>query len=458
MPMLLRKLRIVLSAAGSILAIGATSGQTPQDGNGQIVYDSNQNVYWLANANLAADSTVRAKMGVAGIEPNGMMDYPTAQRWVAALNAYDHQSGWLGHHDWQLPDTPMLDSTCGALGHQGASFGGLCQGNPLGSLYYVTLKRMIPSNVAPDFGVPVGPFQHMQLSYYWTGATGGLHGRKVFSFGAGDGDATTINDSYYYVLPLVRGEIGPHASCSSGALVPYTSGLAATQAVYDCDANTTWPVNANLAATAPYGVTRDVWIVERRPYPQRRGNAITIKTPPIVGGAMLWTTAQQWVAALDGVDNGGGQPRGYLGSDKWQLPDADSTNNDLRALYTHLNLRAQDIGRLQATGSVGPFQNLQPFFYWEQCVVQPIDYQLYPGGAQACARGNAPPGASGHQMNYDFTFGYGIQGTDAATLKYFVMVYYPGPGATTHPHPLDPSSPMARCLAAGGIWSDGRCQ
>jgi hypothetical protein len=445
------------SAAGMILAIGATAGATPQAGNGQVVYDPGQNVYWLANANLAGDSTVRARMGVAGIEPNGMMDYPTAQRWVAALNAYDHESGWLGHHDWQLPDTPMLDSTCGALGHQGASFGGLCQGNPLGSLYYVTLQRMIPSNVAPDFGVPVGPFQHMQLAYYWTGSTGGLHGRKVFSFGAGDGDATTIYDSFYYVPPLVRGEIGPHASCSHGALVPYTSGLAANQAVYDCDGKTTWPVEANLAATASFGVTKGVWIVERRPYPRRRGNPVRIKTAPIVGGAMLWTTAQQWVAALDSVDNGGGEPRGYLGSDKWQLPDADSTN-DLRVLYTHLKLGARDIGSLQTNGSVGLLQNLQPFFYWEQCVVQPVDYRRYPSGAQACASGNAPPGRAGNQMDFDFTFGYGIQGTDAATLRYFVMVYYPGPGTTPRHRPPDPSSPMARCIAAGGTWSNGRCQ
>ena len=455
--MRLRQLSIFLAATGWIFTTGAVPDGWSQNDTGQVFYESSQNVSWLANANLAGDPKVRAEMRIAGVEPNGMMDYPTAQNWVAGLNAYNHSAGWLGHNNWQLPDSPMLDSTCGALGPQGASFGGLCQNSTLGHLYYVTLKRMIPNNVAPDVGVPIGPFQHMQLSYYWTGATGGLHGRKVFSFSSGDADATTINDSFYYVLPMVRGEIGPHASCSSGGLVPYASEPAANNAVYDCAAKTTWPVNANLAATNPYGTTTVVSIVETRPYPHKTGNSITIKTPPIVGGAMLFTTAQQWVAALDTVENGNGRPRGYLESDKWQLPDA-ATSNDLRVLSTHLNLTAQDLSKLQAIGTVGPFQNLQPFFYWEKCVAQPVDYRLYPRAARDCASGNAPPGQAGGQMNYDFTFGYGIQSTDASTMKYFVLVYYPGASAPPNPHPPTFASPMARCMAAGGVWSNGRCR
>lgn len=415
------------------VGVATDAASPPQNGGGQIVYDSGQNVFWLANANLAADPTVRAALHVSGIEPNGMMDYPTAQRWVAALNAHR----WLSHSNWQLPDTPMLDSTCGALGPQGASFGGLCQNDTPGHLYYVMLQLMLPDNPAPSAGDSIGPFQHMQLAYYWTAAKGGLHGRKVFSFGAGDGDATTTNDSYYYVLPMVPGAIGPHASCSSGGLVPYTGGPAANKAVYDCVAKTTWPVDANLAASNPLGITTDDSIVEQRPYPHRTGNATTIVAPPIAGGAMLFTTAQQWVAALDSIDNGSGASRGYLGSDRWQLPNADPTDttNHLRALYTHLSLGAQDIDRLRIIGSAGPFQNLQPFFYWERCVPQPIDYVLYPKSAQQCAKGNAPPSPSGTQMNFDFTFGYGIQATDAATLKYFVMVYYPAPTPLPHPRP-----------------------
>src|SRR5512142_2996519 len=40
-----------------------------------IVYDPNQGVCWLANANLAANPDVRASLVVSGIDPNGSMDF-----------------------------------------------------------------------------------------------------------------------------------------------------------------------------------------------------------------------------------------------------------------------------------------------------------------------------------------------------------------------------------------------
>jgi hypothetical protein len=274
----------------------------------------------------------------------------------------------------------------------------------------------------------------VQLSYYWTGAQGGLHGRKIFSVAAGDGDATTTNDSYYYVWPMLKGAIGAHASCDSGGIVAYTGAPAATQAVYDCQTKTTWAADANLAATHPLGVSAEVRIVEKRPYPNRTGNSITIAAPPIVGGAMLFTTAQEWIAALNASEGG----TGWLGHKDWQLPDI----SDLRALYSHLNLTSTDIAKLQTTGYVGPFQNLQPFFYWEMCVPEPSGGQSrWSGAAEECAKGHAPPGKLNNQMDYDFTFGYGIQATDVASLRYFVMVYYPDPQARPNPSKVGSGRP-----------------
>src|SRR5579862_7814011 len=68
-----------------------------------IVYDPNQGGCWLANANLAGNPNTVASLGVTGVTPNGSMDYATAQKWVAALNAYNSGSGYLGHNNWQLP-------------------------------------------------------------------------------------------------------------------------------------------------------------------------------------------------------------------------------------------------------------------------------------------------------------------------------------------------------------------
>jgi hypothetical protein len=312
----------------------------------------------------------------------------------------------------------MKDPTCGAMGPQGASFGGLCQGNGLGKLYYVGLNRMLPGNVAPGFSATVGPFQNMQLSYYWTAASGGLAGKRVFSFASGMADATTTYDSYYFVLPMVPqkyGAIGgePPRCAGGAAVVLYTEGPAANEAVYDCSTGNSWPADANLAASNAFGLASSVGIEEKRPYP-RPPHPTRITAPEISGGAMLWQTAIRWVAGMNAFNHGAG----YLGGNHWQLPDSPP---DLRTLSRNVKLDSGD-SRLMATGSVGPFRNLQPFFYWEECVP---DAKGSGGSSADCAEENAPPGQAKRQMNYDFTFGYGIQSTDVASLKYFVMVYYP---------------------------------
>src|SRR5580693_3719797 len=85
-------------------------GLVPDDW-GLIVYDENQGVCWLANANLAGDPLVRAAMKVAGVNPDGTMDYPTALLWIDAMNSFDRGHGVLGHSNWQLPTTPQYDPT-----------------------------------------------------------------------------------------------------------------------------------------------------------------------------------------------------------------------------------------------------------------------------------------------------------------------------------------------------------
>src|SRR5450755_1730517 len=54
-----------------------------------IVYDPNQGICWLADANLSGNPNIVASLGATGVNPNGSMDYAAAQRWVAALNAFD---------------------------------------------------------------------------------------------------------------------------------------------------------------------------------------------------------------------------------------------------------------------------------------------------------------------------------------------------------------------------------
>src|ERR1041384_2632947 len=82
--------------------------------NGSLVFDSTLNVYWLADANLAADPQVRSELKATSlhINPDGSMDYPTAQAWVDLMRKCDQGKGYLGHNNWQLPVMPAKDPNC----------------------------------------------------------------------------------------------------------------------------------------------------------------------------------------------------------------------------------------------------------------------------------------------------------------------------------------------------------
>src|SRR6516225_3933157 len=71
------------------------------------VYDSANNVTWLADANLAASSRFGLPVCSPSVQPcvnpTGSMNYQSALAWVAAMNA----ANYLGHNNWLLPTTPL---------------------------------------------------------------------------------------------------------------------------------------------------------------------------------------------------------------------------------------------------------------------------------------------------------------------------------------------------------------
>jgi len=388
-----------------------TGGRLIPTAGGQIVYDSTQGVFWLANANLAADPSVRKMMGVSGIDPNGAMDFRSALAWVAALNAYNNGAGYLGHHNWQLPVTAKTDNSCADTGTHGGSYGPLCQGSALGNLFYIGLKATYPDGILPSFGVAPSPFHNMTLSYYWASTNnggqgkGGDGGQEMFAFANDIQGGTTTNDIEYYVLPMRHGYIGDkQPTCPPNSkIVTYDGG----QAVYDCATDETWLVDANLAASNEFGIAGATTIADRH---------ATLRPPLISHGAMLFTTATRWIKNM--------QAAGYLGEKDWQLP---GSWKDFADLVSDMKLAPGDQD-MMSDRSVGPFQNLQPFFYWG-CQRGPRGSSKSPCPAvwtsQLPAQGYAPPfrSKSGLKaMGWTFDFGHGVQSTSSVVQKYFVMV------------------------------------
>ncbi len=415
----------------------ATQGLTPLHVNGgEVVFDINNQVYWLADANFAASAEgqkIQQEMGITTILPNGAMDYPTAQAWVQALNQVQWNGciGYLCHTDWQLPVTPLVDTTCGVLsGTYGGSFGPLCIGSALGSLYSIGLNQNYPDSVVPGFTNRIGKIHNLQPSLYWASGTNG--GEITFSFNTDHGGANTTTYNYFYVLPLVYGAIATPPSCPAGstALLPYTTGLAAGKALYECGKGYSWPLDAALAKKRKFGDTGSTTLSF---YGNRQ------LTVPFINssGAMLFGNGTE-PAWIDDMNKGAG----FAGSNQWTLPTLD----DLGSLFQDLQLQPGDTRFLSKAG-VGPFKHLQPFFYWACERDQTGDSQ------SPCNGMDAPtPPDNKTPMEWSFNFDTGFQGTDLATKQFYVMVYYPAPARVQCRNPIE------CCVLAGGQWINGRCQ
>src|SRR5579864_7730949 len=309
------------------------------------VYDANQKVTWLADANFAASPDGQAILKAAritSVAPGGIMDYPTALRFVQAMNTIPCQGkGYLCHNTWQLPvmiTDPAHDPTCTVhRGFDGNSFGPNCRGSAFGVLFYRGLRLSYPSSVAPDFQNSVAAFRNLHPALYWSATASGQAGQETFSFLTGQHGSNTTDFNLLHVLAMHRGLL-PGSSIPSGAtgISEYTSGPAASAAVYDSASAVSWLLDANLAASQAFGFSGSVTIPRKPIHDQMTMAAVAL------GGAMHFQAVGAWLKGL-------GESH-YAGANSWVLPELE----DLEALAAHLGL-APGNPVFAASGSTGPF-------------------------------------------------------------------------------------------------------
>ena len=375
--------------------------------DGTTVYDTVNNVTWLANANLAATdrfglSICKGSGPQPCVNPSGSMGYQAAAAWVNAMNA----ANYLGHTNWQLPTTPTNDSGCGKTGPTGGNFGFGCTASAFGSLWNA-LGLKAPNTAVAIPSNTVGPFSNFQPYLYWSqsGAPPPA-GNFTFSFATGWQGANTL-PNLLYALPMIPGKLPGTPPATGNGLQVNPGG----QTVYDPVTNITWLTNANLAATNTFGLP-------------------TCKDPttPAIcvapDGAMTFASASQFIGNMN-TFNG----TGYLGQTDWQLPTIDSgcpgyncagNQNPMGNLFYDQLDFSQGTPVVAASGMVvGPFINIQPYLYWscEGATIQ--------GACQA--NGPAP------NFEYSFSFGSGFEGTDLLANDLYVAAYYVGPPTSTTP-------------------------
>src|SRR5450759_1375445 len=175
--------------------------------DGTTVYDTANNVSWLADANLAAANRFTLPLCNGSgtqpcVNPSGSMSYHAAAAWVQAMNA----ANYLGHTNWQLPATPLADKTCPFTGPHGEGFGFNCMASALGSLYYNALGLKAPNTAVPIPNNTAGPFSNFQPYLYWSQTNVNGTGYGTFSFNTGFHGSNTM-PNYLYALPMIQGKI-----------------------------------------------------------------------------------------------------------------------------------------------------------------------------------------------------------------------------------------------------------
>lgn len=366
--------------------------------DGITVYDTINKINWLADANLPASNRFGLPVCSGSsidlktcVNPSGSMSYQAAAAWVKAMNA----ANYLGHNNWQLPTTPLVDKSCPLVGPNGGSFGFTCTASALGSLYYNGLGLQAPNTAVPIPNNTVGPFSNFQPFMYWSASSNAA----TFSFASGYvGQNTETN--FLYVLPMIPGKL-PGTPPTTGTGLQVNPG---GQTVYDPGADVTWVTNANLAATNTFGLPA----------------CTDYKTPRQCvnkDGAMNTGSASQFVANMN-TYNG----TGYLGHTNWQLPPIDShcleyncneAGNPMGELfYNQLGLTQGTPVVATPDIAVGPFTNIQPNLYWScqaDTIKDPCDTTL------------PAPG-----FEWSFAFGNGFLGTDIFANDLYVTAYFVG--------------------------------
>jgi hypothetical protein len=178
------------------------------DGNkstAEVFYDSDKNLSWLANANLAASNT----FDVAGIDAAGRMTQGTALQWIAAMNS----ANYLGVNTWRLPTTLTPDNTCSMPGEQSQGTG--CTGSEMGYLHsanggFAGLDSVF-SNLA-DSGASCGTNCEVP-PYYWSATLYPGYPTYAYNyyFGLGlqnAGHVSAGGTSSFYAWAVADGQVG----------------------------------------------------------------------------------------------------------------------------------------------------------------------------------------------------------------------------------------------------------
>ena len=207
---------LVAAIALSVGLLSATTGNAALIDNGSTIYDTDLNINWLTNANLA----VTQAFGVSGIDAEGLMNWNTAGLWIAAMNT----ANYLGFSDWRLPTVTDTGTPGCNLAFSGTDCGfnvNTATGE-MAHLFYDELGNKAYYNTSgsgPQSGLGLtntGSFSNLQSGLYWSGTEYLPGGNLAWGFGTDFG----YQDAFYKDGTLFALAVRPGQVAAAPVSVP----------------------------------------------------------------------------------------------------------------------------------------------------------------------------------------------------------------------------------------------
>ena len=163
----------------SLGLVAATAAQAALvDRGGGLIYDTDLNITWLADANYAQTS---------GFDADGRMDWSTAMTWAGNLS-------YGGYTDWRLPTSNI----CGGYN---------CTGSEMGHLFYNELGGVAAQDIATTHNTNYDLFANVQSFGYWSGTEYAPDTSSAWVFNFGNGSQGTISKLGTPYAWAVRGDV-----------------------------------------------------------------------------------------------------------------------------------------------------------------------------------------------------------------------------------------------------------
>ncbi len=173
-----------------------------------MIYDSNQNITWLQDANYAMTS---------GHDDDGQMNWFDASSWADSLV-------FGGYDDWRLASNNgdhvcSFGSTCGLNVDPGTS--------EMAYMWYSILGNSFPSDLDPFFDtIPISSsadgvdILNLQLGWYWSGTQYAVFTDNARVYDMRNGfQGTWIKDADSFAWAVRDGDIGSHNVPEPGILL-----------------------------------------------------------------------------------------------------------------------------------------------------------------------------------------------------------------------------------------------